>query len=220
MTDFSASFALLRRSASSLSVSVYEAVGMMTAVVSAPELLLPSDWLNALLREDGLADASDAQAAVQSIMSVYNALATDLQEGRLDPSCFETFEQVCEWCVGYLEIAMLDATWSSDGEALAQIDSIRMLAVIEEMGPESAERVKAAMLGFDSVEAASLLALESAVAAHAFWEEARRALAPMAAVGSGQAPYLPYRRSQPKVGRNQPCPCGSGKKFKRCCGAN
>ena len=23
----------------------------------------------------------------------------------------------------------------------------------------------------------------------------------------------------PKVGRNQPCPCGSGKKFKRCCGA-
>jgi uncharacterized protein len=24
---------------------------------------------------------------------------------------------------------------------------------------------------------------------------------------------------QPKVGRNEPCPCGSGKKFKRCCGA-
>ncbi|MBK8477593.1 MAG: SEC-C domain-containing protein [Opitutaceae bacterium] len=23
----------------------------------------------------------------------------------------------------------------------------------------------------------------------------------------------------PKVGRNEPCPCGSGKKFKRCCGA-
>jgi hypothetical protein len=24
----------------------------------------------------------------------------------------------------------------------------------------------------------------------------------------------------PKVGRNDPCPCGSGKKFKKCCGAN
>ncbi|MBL8968949.1 MAG: SEC-C domain-containing protein [Myxococcales bacterium] len=23
--------------------------------------------------------------------------------------------------------------------------------------------------------------------------------------------------SQPKVGRNDPCPCGSGKKFKKCC---
>lgn len=27
-------------------------------------------------------------------------------------------------------------------------------------------------------------------------------------------------REQPKVGRNDPCPCGSGKKYKKCCGAN
>jgi uncharacterized protein YecA (UPF0149 family) len=27
-----------------------------------------------------------------------------------------------------------------------------------------------------------------------------------------------YRRIAPKVGRNEPCPCGSGKKFKQCCG--
>jgi hypothetical protein len=29
---------------------------------------------------------------------------------------------------------------------------------------------------------------------------------------------LPFMRSAPKVGRNDPCPCGSGKKFKKCCG--
>ena len=28
----------------------------------------------------------------------------------------------------------------------------------------------------------------------------------------------PHRRSAPKVGRNEACPCGSGKKFKKCCG--
>ena len=28
------------------------------------------------------------------------------------------------------------------------------------------------------------------------------------------------RRDTPKFGRNDPCPCGSGKKFKQCCGAN
>ena len=28
---------------------------------------------------------------------------------------------------------------------------------------------------------------------------------------------LPVTRSQPKVGRNEPCPCGSGKKYKQCC---
>ena len=26
-----------------------------------------------------------------------------------------------------------------------------------------------------------------------------------------------FRRAQPKVGRNDPCPCGSGKKYKNCC---
>ena len=28
------------------------------------------------------------------------------------------------------------------------------------------------------------------------------------------------RRESPKVGRNDPCPCGSGKKYKHCCGKN
>ena len=27
-----------------------------------------------------------------------------------------------------------------------------------------------------------------------------------------------FRREMPKVGRNDPCPCGSGKKYKKCCG--
>nr|VFJ42938.1 MAG: protein translocase subunit secA [Candidatus Kentron sp. DK] len=32
------------------------------------------------------------------------------------------------------------------------------------------------------------------------------------------APQTPYVRRAPKVGRNEPCPCGSGKKYKQCCG--
>ena len=31
-------------------------------------------------------------------------------------------------------------------------------------------------------------------------------------------PATPFVRSQPKVGRNEPCPCGSGKKYKQCHG--
>jgi uncharacterized protein YchJ len=32
--------------------------------------------------------------------------------------------------------------------------------------------------------------------------------------------YYPetYVRTEPKIGRNDPCPCGSGKKYKKCCG--
>ena len=37
--------------------------------------------------------------------------------------------------------------------------------------------------------------------------------------GAGEVSIdLPVRRSIPKVGRNEACPCGSGKKYKNCCG--
>lgn len=31
-------------------------------------------------------------------------------------------------------------------------------------------------------------------------------------------PSTPFVRDKPKIGRNDPCSCGSGKKFKKCCG--
>jgi preprotein translocase subunit SecA len=66
---------------------------------------------------------------------------------------------------------------------------------------------------------------------------------PFGAIGGGGAPAAPARggapaagprpartggddvvkqvkRDEPKVGRNDPCPCGSGKKYKKCHGAN
>ncbi|MCI0480557.1 MAG: SEC-C domain-containing protein, partial [Candidatus Dadabacteria bacterium] len=39
--------------------------------------------------------------------------------------------------------------------------------------------------------------------------------------GAGEGPParpVPVQRDMPKVGRNDPCPCGSGKKYKKCCG--
>lgn len=30
--------------------------------------------------------------------------------------------------------------------------------------------------------------------------------------------FLGYHQPKPKIGRNSPCPCGSGKKYKKCCG--
>ena len=33
-----------------------------------------------------------------------------------------------------------------------------------------------------------------------------------------QTRHVPYRRKKLKIRRNEPCPCGSGKKYKYCCG--
>ena len=48
-------------------------------------------------------------------------------------------------------------------------------------------------------------------------EERQRAAAQ---APQGEQKIKQVRLDQPKVGRNAPCPCGSGKKYKRCCGAN
>jgi len=40
-----------------------------------------------------------------------------------------------------------------------------------------------------------------------------------ARTGGDDAPVKTVRRDEPKVGRNDPCPCGSGKKYKKCHGA-
>ena len=46
------------------------------------------------------------------------------------------------------------------------------------------------------------------------------AAAPGKSAGAGEpAAEQPIRRNEPKVGRNDPCPCGSGKKYKKCHGA-
>src|SRR5581483_8584030 len=55
----------------------------------------------------------------------------------------------------------------------------------------------------------------------AFHRRKRRELehARMAGAGDRQT-VQQVVRSGAKVGRNDPCPCGSGKKYKKCCGAN
>ncbi len=42
--------------------------------------------------------------------------------------------------------------------------------------------------------------------------------APQKGEENKEAKKEPQRRAEPKVGRNDPCPCGSGKKYKKCCG--
>ncbi len=48
--------------------------------------------------------------------------------------------------------------------------------------------------------------------------EAKRSSAEASA--AGEIERKPIQRVEDKIGRNAPCPCGSGKKYKKCCGAN
>ena len=87
-----------------------------------------------------------------------------------------------------------------------QIQERDEAALIEQRRREAAQREQRA---FEHA-AASALAAEGAAAAPGPDDAPQPAAA---------APQQPFTREQPKVGRNEPCPCGSGKKYKHCHGA-
>jgi preprotein translocase subunit SecA len=53
----------------------------------------------------------------------------------------------------------------------------------------------------------------------AFQRRKRRELEQARMAGAGEASTIQQVVRGDKVGRNDPCPCGSGKKYKKCCGA-
>jgi preprotein translocase subunit SecA len=48
--------------------------------------------------------------------------------------------------------------------------------------------------------------------------EQRRRRVILNRVGGEDPGHKPVTREEDKVGRNDPCPCGSGNKYKKCCG--
>ena len=67
------------------------------------------------------------------------------------------------------------------------------------------------------VEAVEQKRRESAPAMH-YQHDAASALPDEGHVPDGEETAQPFVRDQRKVGRNEPCPCGSGKKYKQCHG--
>jgi preprotein translocase subunit SecA len=63
----------------------------------------------------------------------------------------------------------------------------------------------------------NLRADDAALAGHGAGSAEQQAAA---AAAAGEAKVKTIVRETARVGRNDPCPCGSGKKYKKCCGAN
>jgi hypothetical protein len=125
------------------------------------------------------------------------------------------------------------ATESADIEALAVFPELRRaynegLIDPQTIGRSELDEVEASPRGefFERMKD-RYPPIDDVASATSWWARfgrlasSRRAeeLAALATAGDfgGEAPVRPYR-APVKVGRNEPCPCGSGKKYKRCCG--
>lgn len=190
--------------------------GFLTAIVSGPETVLPSRWLPVVWGE--LQPEFDTEDEAEQILSLIvrhmNSIARHLIE---EPETFEPlfFERelddrriliVDEWCEGYLRGVELSFDAWSEGDPALRNHLMSILA-FSEVGGWTGHEAESS----DEVEQRQLAIAPSVRAIHAYW------LARRTSDGAGAARHETVRRTQQRIGRNEPCPCGSGKKYKKCC---
>ncbi|WP_166358889.1 UPF0149 family protein [Pseudomonas akapageensis] len=111
-----------------------------------------------------------------------------------------------DWCLGYQRGVNVAGGWADLPEhekGLLGLITMHTLGLdVISKGKEDPEQA------FSSEEAFIEVIKVAAVGLHQYWAQQRTA---------SQAITHEPVRAEPKVGRNDPCPCGSGKKYKQCC---
>ena len=189
--------------------------GFLTAVAIGPELILPSEWLPVIWNGEApeFADQSEAQAVVGGIMGRYNAILRQVGDGTIDPIFWVTDDAeeiviASDWAEGFMQgIGLRADAW---GRLLQTERGAELLfPILALCGDEEGESLL--QLSPDEedrmMEAAPELLPPAILAIAEFWRRRKP--------GSTAAPA-----QAAKPGRNDPCPCGSGRKYKKCCGAS
>ena len=210
-------------------LSYHELQGFLFTVVSAPELVRPSEWLPIIFagEEAGFTSPDEAQGILGQIMALYNTInAAVLDPPTLLPAdcplrddVLANFDApIAGWARGFLRgHQWLKELWEETlPEELQEELDATLTALSFFSSREMAESFHAeAARGEQSLEAmadAIHRVLPSAVAQYAYMG---RSIATVLVEPDADTP-VPTRDA--KVGRNDPCPCGSGKKYKKCCG--
>jgi uncharacterized protein len=189
--------------------------GLFCAVVSAPQAIAPSRWLPAILGPGhAFASAADAEEATALLTRFHNATAEDLNAG--DGFDFILYqaedgsEDLAIWCEGYLMgVELAEPGWddAADPDEVGEMlyPFIVLSGRAREFALEDGEPWMEEAEEKKLVQELGATLMEVVIDNRAYWFE-------KAIPGT-------MRRDAPKVGRNDPCPCGSGKKFKNCHGA-
>jgi uncharacterized protein len=192
--------------------------GYLTGIVVSPELLLPSRWLHRIWGEnEPTFDSLDQmQTVIAAVMDHYNAIVAALDAGFKQIEANKTADYrplflagsgkpnhdvVRTWVRGFGKaMALAPERWSS-------------LAEDERLQP-----LLAPYVGFLDVTDPDF---EPADNTDELLDKAATAI-PRATIilrKIAQFSTAPAAGRRSKIGRNDPCSCGSGFKYKRCCGA-
>ena len=197
--------------------------GFLAGVLVSPDMIPTSQWLPHLWDKNGSAGEKPAadnlkqiEKLLKLVMEHYNSIATSLLPGSeygYEPVLSVVQDTDIEvphvWGLGFARaLTAYPASWmkilsSGNTEALDALGNLRKVANIA-TGQSSAPEDEEIDFMVDAVDQ-----IGEWVETLAWW---RMAQSPVATASAQQA----FR----SVGRNDPCPCGSGRKFKHCHGAN
>lgn len=187
--------------------------GFLTALAVGPSTLSPNRWMPLVWGGDVVwASRQQMDRMTTLVFRHANDILLYLRD---DPDTFEpllyereedgeSIPVIDEWCTGFVKgMALDEAGWQSLMEAE---EGEELLYPILLYGTETGwdELEQNPQIAARQAEFAAMLG-DSVMAIMEWWLPVRKA-------GST------VRREEPKVGRNDLCPCGSGKKFKKCCG--
>ena len=196
----------------------------------------PRDWNLSEIRTDALAyfgidlNESDLELEEMGVEEIEEALISAIEakygekEERYGEEIMHTFER-------YVLLREVDQAWKDHLLALDHLKEGIGLRGYGQRDPKQ-EYKKESYEIFQQMKehiedsVVKKLFLFEPVSAEQLAEQHRRRLAPPADMRFS-APFKSAQRQKPqtmvrkgeKVGRNDPCPCGSGKKYKKCCGS-
>ncbi len=200
--------------------------GFMAGLLVCPDLIKPGEWLPIVWNRDGeesqpvFADLDHANKVLGLIMEHYNGIARTLMEnpGRYRP-LFPIDERNGDilwelWVEGFDKAVKLRPTvWqnllNADAETAAAMRGMMSLADLVR-GDHATPQIDR-----DALTAAA----PDNIARWVSTLNTSRIANYRPPPGATTVPQAAFR-SAGKVGRNDPCPCGSGKKYKKCCGLN
>ena len=188
--------------------------GLLTGLLVCPEGIPPGEWMTVVWGRDvdgvpPFEDPLDVQWFANAVAARRDEIARDLARGKLQP-ILDVDERDGEllweyWIDGFAEAtALRSEAWKAladDPEWAAPWSRLSMLIAVARNESD-----------LDSLE---VNALQDRAATEL--TEAVQLLYAARARVTGTTPILVPATIASKVGRNDPCPCGSGKKHKRCC---
>jgi uncharacterized protein len=191
--------------------------GFLTGVLVCPDVIMPGEWMQSIWGSDegGVApfeDPADVQWFSDAVMARYNEIARDLGRGKPQP-IFEIDERNGDvlwglWIDGFAEAMELRPdSWTTlaDSEDQDIVGALARLSTLIAVARNDS--------GLDSVQ---INALEDQATSDLV--DCVLQLHAARLRGGGGPATAPTGAKPIKVKRNEPCPCGSGKKSKRCCG--